>query len=122
MTLRVSPVSLARAVTRYQVVICDGSVEPNPILAPIATLLVAKAVQVPVSAVPVTATVPVDSFFTSIVKLRTVCAVAVARVIVIKPFQETALVFLLTSHRCILRVATAVVRFSTQNKYAVLVE
>ena len=120
--MSVATVSLALAVIRYQVVICEGSVEPNHILAPIATLFVANAVPLPVTAVPDTATVPVLSVFTSIEKLRTVCAVAVARVIVIKPFQVIAEVFLDTSHRCTLRVAVALVEFSTQNRYAVDVE
>ena len=57
---------------RYQVVIAPGSVEPKPIRAPIATLLVAKAVPDPVKAVPTVDTVPVVSFFTSILKSRTV--------------------------------------------------
>lgn len=68
----VSPVSDARAETRYHVVICDGSVEPNQIRAPTATLFVANNVPVPVSAVHVVWTVPVLSCFTSIEKLRTV--------------------------------------------------
>lgn len=70
--LRVAHVSLARAVIRYHVVICDGSVEPNPIRAPIATLFVAKRVPLHVTAVPETATVPVLSDFTSIEKFLTV--------------------------------------------------
>lgn len=69
---RVSPVSLALADIRYQFVMSEGSVLPNHILAPIATLFVANAVQVPVSAVPVVCTVQVLSFFTSILKSRTV--------------------------------------------------
>lgn len=112
---RVSPVSLALADIRYQFVMSEGSVLPNHILAPIATLFVANAVQVPVSAVPVVCTVQVLSFFTSILKSRTVWAVAVARVIVIKPFQLLAPVFRLSSHSATLRVAVAPVAFSTQN-------
>ena len=110
---RVSHVSLARADIRYQFVICEGSVDPNPIRAPIATLFVAKSVPVPVSAVPVVCTVQVLSFFTSIVKLRTVCAVAVARVIVINHFQLRAPVFRLSSQSAIRLVAVAPVEFST---------
>ena len=38
----VSAVSDVRTETRYHVVICDGSVEPKPMRAPIATLFVAN--------------------------------------------------------------------------------
>jgi len=113
-TLSVAPVSLAFAVIRYHVVICEGSVEPKPMRAPIATLFVLKKVPVPVTAVQDTATVPVLSFFTSILKSRTVCAVAVARVIVINHFQDRVPVFLLSSHNATLRVAAAATEFSTQ--------
>lgn len=109
----VSPISLARADTRYHVVICDGSVDQNPIRAHTATLLVAKSVPVPVSEAPVVWTVPVLSIFTSIVKLRTVCAVAVARVMVINHFQLRAPVFRLSSQSAIRLVAVAPVEFST---------
>ena len=71
-TFIVAQVSEPFAVILYQVVIWEASVLPKPILAPIATLFVLKKVPVQVTAVPDTATVPVLSSFTSIVKLRTV--------------------------------------------------
>lgn len=71
-TPRVAPVSLAFAVIRYQFVICDGSVEPNPILAHIATLFVLKSVPIHVTAVQDTDATHVLSCFTSIVKFLSV--------------------------------------------------